>query len=123
MDAERFRDLVLGLAATTEASHMGHPDFRVNGRIFASLSRDERTATLRLSPAEQAALLDTHPASFAPAAGAWGRQGWTIVQLDGAPPSVVRAAVLLAWEALASTARPPRRAPRARRGRPSSRTR
>ena len=60
---------------------MGHPDFRLQGRIFASLMADGVRATVKLAPEEQAAFVEEAPRTFAPAAGAWGRQGWTTIQL------------------------------------------
>lgn len=100
MTADDFRDVILGLDGVIERSHMRHPDFRANGRIFASLSTDETIATVRLSPDEQAELLHQHPRTFFPAAGAWGRDGWTRMTLSGASEPAVRAAVLLAWQAI-----------------------
>lgn len=98
MTADDFRDLALALAGVVEQAHMGHPDFRVNGRIFASLQADERTASLKLMPDEQRAFMRDHPGVFEPAAGAWGRQGWTRIQLKPATIGGVRPALLLAWE-------------------------
>ena len=98
MTADDFRDIVLSLEGTAEGAHMNHPDFRANGRVFASLEPGETRGVVRLSPAEQAEVGRTQPRIFAPAAGAWGRQGWTTVQLAGAKPAAVRGAVLLAWQ-------------------------
>jgi hypothetical protein len=61
---ERFRALALALEGAEERAHMGHPDFRVNGRIFASLTADERRAMVKVTPDEQAALLGQAPAVF-----------------------------------------------------------
>lgn len=109
MNGDEFRRLALALEGAAEGAHMGHPDFRVGGRIFASLSADERVGTVKLSPEEQDALVGEHGAPFEPAAGAWGRQGWTRVALDAAPRPGVRAALLLAWQRQVA-ARPPRQA-------------
>lgn len=91
---------------------MAHPDFRVGGRIFASLDQSERWGSLKLSPAEQQEFLASHPDVFVPAAGAWGRQGWTKVDLPRATVTSVRPAALLAWEAMRQ---PVARKPRTRR--------
>jgi hypothetical protein len=105
-----FRALALSLEGAEERSHMGHPDFRVNGRIFASLQADERRATVMITPDEQASLLAQAPGMFVPAAGAWGRQGCTTIVLEGADRALVRGALLLAWERKAAVAPPrPRR--------------
>ena len=87
---------------------MGHPDFRVNGRIFATLQADEHRGMVKITPDEQAALLEQAPGVFVPAAGAWGREGCTMIDLAKADPSVVRSALVLAWE-LMSAAPPARR--------------
>jgi hypothetical protein len=98
MTGDDFRELALSLDGTVEQSHMRHPDFRVNGRIFASLKADEREGVVMLPPAEQQHLIDNHPAIFSAAAGAWGRQGWTVIHLAKANSRVVRGALLLAWQ-------------------------
>jgi hypothetical protein len=87
---------------------MGHPDFRANGRIFATLHADEEWGMVKVQPAEQQVLIEQHPKVFVPSAGAWGRQGCTNVRLNQAPPAVVRSALLLAHE-LVSSLPPPRR--------------
>lgn len=107
MTGDAFRALALSLEGVEERAHMGHPDFRVNGRIFASLQADERRATVMITPDEQAALLPHAPDVFVPAAGAWGRQGCTTIDLARADRALVRGALVLAWERKAS-APPPR---------------
>ena len=117
MTADSFRDLVLSLREVVEGAHMGHADFRAGGRVFAGLTSDERQATLRLPPVEQQALLDSAPTVFTPAAGAWGRQGWTLMDLQTVDTATARAAVVLAWEhtmANPARARSPRPAKRRR---------
>lgn len=80
---------------------MGHPDFRVEGKVFASLWADGRTAVVRLSPSDQTRLVGAHPAVFAPASGAWGSRGYTTIMLRPARVAVVRPAVVLAWRVTA----------------------
>jgi len=77
---------------------MGHPDFRVNGRIFATLQANMTSGCVMLSPDEQQEFLRTHQKTFTPASGAWGRQGSTMVLLAGAEPAAVRSAIVTAWE-------------------------
>jgi hypothetical protein len=79
---------------------MGHPDFRVKGRIFATLDAGGQSGVVRLAVDEQRQLLRAYPDMFAPAAGAWGRQGWTVVRLGAADRRAARAAILLAWQRL-----------------------
>jgi hypothetical protein len=97
MTATQFRRLALSLPEATEASHMGHPDFRVRGKIFAALGPDEVWGMVKLRPDEQSWLVQDEPSVFRPAAGAWGRAGSTIVQLRHAKLSTVRHAMMSAW--------------------------
>jgi hypothetical protein len=98
MNADDFRQLALDLHGAAERSHMGHPDFRANGRIFATLQADNEWATLKLAADEQRALIRMHKGVFVPASGAWGKQGWTKVRLDAADEGTIRGALLLAWQ-------------------------
>jgi len=100
MTADDFRAIVLALDGAIEGAHMGHADFRANGRIFASLHSEDRAGMVKLTPEEQEVFLREHPESFAPSAGAWGRQGCTNVMLAKANRPAVRAAVKLAFAAI-----------------------
>lgn len=113
MTANAFRRIALGMDGATEGEHMGHPDFRVNGRIFATLQTADR-AMVVLPPEHQSRFVAANPDTFAVEAGAWGRQGCTRVLLPGADPELVGEAVTLAWQHI--HARLPAR-PRARRPR------
>ena len=112
MTEDDFREVLLSFEGVEEGAHMGHPDFRLQGRIFASLSGDAVRANVKLAPEEQAAFVEEAPRTFAPAAGAWGRDGWTTIQLPAAKESAVRGACVLAWQA--AMAAPPRKPPRRR---------
>jgi hypothetical protein len=98
MTADDFRQAALGMAGAMERSHMGHPDFRAHGRIFATLHSNDEWGMVKVTPAEQRELMRAHPDVFVPSAGAWGRQGCTNVKLAAADERTVRAAMLLAWE-------------------------
>ena len=99
MTAAQFRRIVLGLDGVVEASHMSHPDFRsANGRIFASLNEDETRGIASLTPDQQADFIARAPKMFIPAAGAWGRGGWTMIDLKVAEAESVGEAVTLAWQ-------------------------
>ena len=98
MTEDDFREIALALAGALEGSHMGHPDFRANGRIFASLHGNDATGMVALTPGQQAEFLRDHPAMFEPSAGAWGRQGATTVKLAAAKRPAVRSAMLLAYQ-------------------------
>jgi hypothetical protein len=97
MTAAEFRRLALSLPEALEAAHMGHPDFRVGGKIFATLGPDEDWGMVKLTPDEQASLIESEPGVFDPASGAWGRRGCTIVRLRKAKALTVRHALLAAW--------------------------
>jgi hypothetical protein len=120
--ADAFRRIALGLQNTVEGAHMGHPDFRVNGRIFATLHTDLKTGMVRLTPDEQHGFVRAHPATFAPENGAWGRQGCTRVQLDAADSEIVGEAMTLAWRSGAAK-QVPRRADIQKPARPRTRSR
>ena len=93
-----FRRLALSLPGVEESSHMGHPDFRVGKKIFATLGYpDERFGTVMVAPVEQYDLVKRHPRAFIPAAGAWGRAGSTSVRLSLAPQRAVALALESAW--------------------------
>ena len=85
MTVEQARRIALSLPEAEESAHMGHPDFRVRGKIFATLWPDRDRAVVKLERDHQAMLIDAEPAIFAPAAGAWGRKGWTNVNLAQRP--------------------------------------
>jgi hypothetical protein len=72
-----FRRIALGMEGAVEGAHMGHPDFRVQNRIFATRHHDRAFGGLALTPTQQERLLGEHPDAFEPASGAWGRAGAT----------------------------------------------
>ena len=81
-----------------EGAHMGHPDFRVNNRIFVTLHDDRRSGGLMLTPEQQAEFLRADPKSFVPASGAWGRGGATTVHLASVSEEALGEAMTLAWQ-------------------------
>jgi hypothetical protein len=95
--ADEFRNLALSLPEAAEAAHMDHPDFRVRGKIFATLGPGEEWGMVKLTPEQQATFLRTEPYAYHPASGAWGRRGATIVRLEHADAASVRQALTLAW--------------------------
>lgn len=102
MTPAAFRKLALGLPEAAEKAHMGHPDFRVRGKIFASLGHPDATwATVKLTPEEQGVMMDAEPDAFVPAAGAWGRRGWTQVRLAALDATTARSALAAAWRNVA----------------------
>jgi hypothetical protein len=98
MTADKFRALALSFPEAIESAHMHHPDFRVGGKIFATLRYpNENSATVKLSPDKQKEFVGSNPDIFQPAKGAWGRQGSTIVHLPSATIEIVREALTAAW--------------------------
>jgi hypothetical protein len=110
----QFRKLALALPETEEKSHFEQPDFRVRNKIFADMSPDGSRGTLKLTPEIQHMLLDAEPETFSPAAGAWGRSGWTRVQLARIEPAALADLLLEAWRLTA-----PKRLVAAHSGRPN----
>jgi hypothetical protein len=98
MTAAEFRRAALRLPEAEESAHMSHPDFRVGGKIFATLGYpDEEHGMVVLPPDEQARLVKAHPKIFFPAKGAWGKKGSTIVRLDAIDRAMLKRALEIAW--------------------------
>jgi hypothetical protein len=102
MNTSEFRKLALSFSGAEERQHMDHPDFRVGGKIFATLGYpDKNFGMVKLFPDQQAKMLRADPQTFAPAAGAWGTKGATLVNLKPAKKTEVREALAMAWQNLA----------------------
>ena len=98
MTASDFRRIALGLEGAEEGSHMGAADFRVGGRIFATLASERQGfGNLMLNPDQQAAFMADQPDVFIPVAGTWGRNGATHVRLAMASEELLRGALRSAW--------------------------
>ncbi len=97
MTADDYRRLALDLPETEERAHQGHPDFRVAGKIFATLWPHQGRGVALLTPEQQEMLVQAEPAMFAPVPGGWGRRGSTDIRLDAADETTVRSALLMAW--------------------------
>ena len=98
MTPNEFRELALSFPEAIESAHMRHPDFRVRGKIFATLGYpDEDSAMVKLSPDDQKEFVRTSPGVFTPVKGAWGRQGATRIYLRTATIDIVREALTAAW--------------------------
>ena len=94
MTSEDFRRLALELPEAVESSHMEHPDFRVGGKIFATLGYPEPGwAMVKLSPDQREIFVAARPAAFAPVKGAWGQKGATSVNLRAASKQLMRQAL------------------------------
>jgi hypothetical protein len=98
MTADDFRRIALALQGAEEGSHMGNPDFRVGGRIFATLaSAAQGYGNLMLAPDQQAAFIEDLPEIFIPVKGGWGRMGATHVNLAKATEEQIAGALRTAW--------------------------
>lgn len=99
MNAEDFKRIALSLEGVEEGSHMGAVDFRVGGRIFATLaSRKRGYGNLMLTPEQQSAFVGEAPDVFLPIPGGWGRMGMTHIRLAAANEDVLAGALRTAWK-------------------------
>ena len=99
MNAADFRRIALSMEGAEEGSHMGSPDFRVGGRIFATLaSQKQGYGNLMLTPDQQADFVGEQPDVFLPIAGGWGRMGMTHIRLAAANEDVLAGALRTAWK-------------------------
>jgi YjbR protein len=83
MQADDFRRMALALEGVIESAHMGHPDFRVGNRIFATLHTGDRFGMVTLTPEQQRECIDEHPEMFTPEAGAWAGRKHARAPLGG----------------------------------------
>jgi hypothetical protein len=98
MTAAEFRRIALSLPEAEESAHMSHPDFRVGGKIFATLGYpDENHGMVVLPAEEQARLVRTYPEVFAPEKGAWGKRGSTAVSLSAVDKTTLKRVMEIAW--------------------------
>jgi len=96
--AADFRRIALSFPCAQEGAHMSHADFRVGGKIFATLgSPDDQWGMTSLMPEQQEDFIIIAPEAFQPAAGAWGRSGSTLVRLAAVPDHLLAAALAAAW--------------------------
>jgi hypothetical protein len=98
MTIDGFRKLALGLPEAEERAHMGHPDFRIGGKIFATLGYPDRGwGMVKLTPEQQDGFVDADGAAFAPVKGGWGKKGATNVNLKAVRRDLLKAALVAAW--------------------------
>jgi hypothetical protein len=96
--ADDFRRLALAFPGAEERAHMGHPDFRVGGKIFATLGAPgDDWGMVGLLIEQQELAMEVEPDAFKPAAGAWGRGGSTLVRLDAVPDEWLERVLEWAW--------------------------
>jgi hypothetical protein len=98
----RFRKIALGLPDAVEGAHQGKADFRVKKRIFATLGYpDEDWGMVKLTPEQQAVLVEAEPDIFRPVPGGWGKGGATNVRLAKADVTTLKSALTMAWRNIA----------------------
>jgi hypothetical protein len=98
MTPAEFRQIALKLPEAEDSAHMSHPDFRVGGKIFATLGYPDQAHGMVVLPShEQVRLVRTYPKMFAPAKGAWGKRGSTSVRLAAIDKATLAGAMKLAW--------------------------
>ena len=98
MTVSEFRRMALSMPEAVEAAHMGHPDFRVGGKIFATLGYPSAAfAAIMLTPEQQELFVRTESTTFKPVSGGWGAKGATQIVLRTAKKSAVREALRVAW--------------------------
>ena len=114
MTPNQFRRIALGMQDAVEGEHMAHPDFRVGGRIFATIHPDGKQGMVKLTPDQQRELMAAHPKMFVPAAGAWGRSGCTMVQFAAADHDIAGEAMTLAWQGTVNAKSRTRTAPQSK---------
>ena len=99
MTGNDFRRIALSMPDAVERAHFGNPDFRADGRIFATLSLErDGYGVLMLTPEQQAGMVEDEPKVFSPVPGGWGRNGSTRVLLSKVAPDVLEAALRTAWQ-------------------------
>jgi len=102
MTANEFRRLALDLPEALEAEHMNHPDFRVRGKIFATLAYPDKTfGMVKLSLPDQMKFTRADNEGFTPVPGFWGEHGSTQVHLKAAKKQLVQQALRAAWHHVA----------------------
>jgi len=102
-----FRRMALSFPETEAKSHMGHPDFRVGGKIFATLGYPDLSwGMVKITPLEQRMFLQAEPKAFNPCPGAWGRRGATNIKLSAVKKATLRRAMAAAWNLGFALAKP-----------------
>jgi hypothetical protein len=103
MSSSRFRRVALSLPEAIEGSHQGHADFRIGKRIFATLGYpDDSWGMVKLTPEQQAVLVEAEPEIFRPVPGGWGKHGSTNVRLAKADVTTLRSALTMASQNIAA---------------------
>jgi len=97
----KFATIALGFPEAVQGAHFDVTDFRVRGKLFATLREKDGRAVLKLAPDQQKLLMETAGGQFVPASGSWGLKGWTQVMLDRVDEGTMRHAMAIAWRTVA----------------------
>jgi predicted DNA-binding protein (MmcQ/YjbR family) len=100
IDSKFVRSLALSFPDTTEEPHFEKASFRYKKKIFATLASEKQRLVLKLSPTDQSVFIDYDETIFSPATGAWGKKGWTIVEMKRVRKDMARDAMKLAYQAI-----------------------
>jgi len=101
-----FRKLAGSFSNVKEQPHFDKASFRVKGKIFATLDSVHNRASLKLSAVEQSIYCSMNPVICSPATGAWGKQGWTVFDLQIIPKDILAEALYKAFENVAKAVKP-----------------
>lgn len=96
MKVDTLKSLVLSLPEAQSSEHMGVPDFRVAGKIFATLPSNQHLV-LKLTVEQQKMVIRSDPELFSPVGGAWGERGWTIAEIASLYEAPALSALIMAW--------------------------
>ena len=108
--ADTFRTLALDLPQVDEKPHFDKAAFRSKGKIFATLDTKRNRVSLRLSEADQSVYCLLKPDIAQPATGAWGKQGWTVFDINAAPKTIITEALKKAYRLLNPSEKPLKKA-------------
>lgn len=95
---DTFRQLAFSFPGTTEEPHFNKTSFRVNKKIFATLDIENGKATLKLTPLDQSVFCVFDKSVVYPVNGVWGKQGWTIFELNKVNKGMLRDALKTAYQ-------------------------
>ncbi|MFT7617337.1 MAG: hypothetical protein ACI97A_000973 [Planctomycetota bacterium] len=97
MSADEFRDLALGLPEVVESAHNKHPDFRLGGKVLATIGPDAKSGMVNLTPAQQEEIIEAEPRAYESFNGAWGKRGCTKIIFEHVLPATALSCLTQAW--------------------------
>ena len=98
VDLNTFKQIALAFEHAVEQPHFEKPSYRIHQRIFATLDEKNYRATLKLSEVDQSVFCSIDPSIIYPVKGTWGKQGWTIIELNKIPKSLLTDAISAAYK-------------------------